>query len=134
WPPTYRSLPDTASASALAFVHEPSADQFVPFHLAMPLATTSPTTVKPPQMKRLPALSTTAAVTGPSAPRKLGFMLIQLASRKGAAGLREGSIPSATIQSITARNCLKSVFTNLNCQAPPRPFREDPLDCHTTGQ
>ena len=35
-PPAYRSLPDTASADTPSpFIPEPSADQLLPFHLAM---------------------------------------------------------------------------------------------------
>src|SRR6266567_3095106 len=35
WPPAYRSLPDAASALTWLFIPEPSADQLLPFHLAM---------------------------------------------------------------------------------------------------
>src|SRR2546426_1036663 len=80
WPPAYKSLPDTASASTRSFIPEPIAVQLSPFHLAMTLAITSPTAVKSPPMQRLPAPSTTAASTGPFAPDMLGFMVLQLAS------------------------------------------------------
>src|SRR5437867_832497 len=56
-PPAYRSLPDTASADTAAGLNpspppipEPSALQLLPFHLAMLLAMTSPTTVNSPPM------------------------------------------------------------------------------------
>src|SRR6266568_4692056 len=49
-PPAYTLLPDTASAFTPPFIPEPSADQLLPFHLAMLLASTSPTRVKSPPM------------------------------------------------------------------------------------
>ena len=34
-PPAYRSLPDTASAYTSLLIPDPSADQLLPFHLAI---------------------------------------------------------------------------------------------------
>src|SRR5216117_435538 len=47
-PPAYRTLPDTASANTGPFIPEPSADQPLPFHLAIPLAALPPAVVKSP--------------------------------------------------------------------------------------
>src|SRR5437016_5796822 len=46
-PPAYTSLPDTASASTVQFIPEPSADQLLPSHLAMLLAALPPAVVNP---------------------------------------------------------------------------------------
>ena len=47
---TNQSVADTASANTLLFIPELSAVQLLPFHLAMLLAITPPTTVKLPPM------------------------------------------------------------------------------------
>src|SRR5438094_1003138 len=76
-PPAYRSLPDTASAYTLAEpklpppIPEPSADQLLPSHLAMELATLPPAVVKlPPAYTLLPdtaSADTTLSIPEPNA-------------------------------------------------------------------
>src|SRR6266511_3477658 len=91
-PPAYRSLPDTTSADTEAKglgppIPEPSADQLLPFHLAMFVATLPPAVVKaPPAYRSLP--DTASAYTKglgppipePSAVQLLPFHLAMLAA------------------------------------------------------
>src|SRR5213593_4207952 len=98
-PPAYRSLPDTASAYTTLSIPEPSADQLLPFHLAIRLAALPPAVVNPPPAYRsLPdtaSAHTMAFIPEPSA--------VQLASLKvAAARLKEEPIPSATAQNSRA--------------------------------
>src|SRR5260370_32198937 len=66
-PPAYRSLPDTASANTVPPSPEPSADQLLPFHLAIRLAALQPAFVKsPPAYTSLP--DTASADTLPMSP------------------------------------------------------------------
>src|SRR5262249_34936322 len=54
-PPTYKSVPEIASAITSLLSPKPSADQPLPFHLAMWLAGVPPVVVKsPPAYKSLP--------------------------------------------------------------------------------
>src|SRR5215472_16021948 len=67
-PPTYRSLPNAASAFTWPLViPSPKADQRLPFHWAMLLATTPPAVMKdPPADTLLP--DTASAYTKPFTP------------------------------------------------------------------
>src|SRR6266702_3312489 len=84
-PPAYTSLPDTASADTALFIPEPSADQLLPFHLAMELAALPPAVVNsPPAYTLLPDTASADTLMGlplppptpePSADQMLPFHL-----------------------------------------------------------
>ena len=71
-----------AGGTTTSFILEPSADQALPSHFAMRLATAPPITVKVPPTYRVPELVSTAhALICPSAPGSVPI-LIQLSSLK----------------------------------------------------
>src|SRR5262249_30304358 len=73
-PPTYRSLPDNASADTEPFSPEPSALQALPSHLAMELAATPPAVPKrPPTYTSLP--DTASASTEQPVPEHTAFQV-----------------------------------------------------------
>src|SRR5438477_10254432 len=84
-PPTYRSPPDSANANTVLFMPEPSADQLLPFHLAMLVAALPPADAKkPPTYRSLPDTASAVTVGGvtptpptpkPSAAQLLPFHL-----------------------------------------------------------
>ena len=66
-PPAYRFVPDTTSANAGPSIPEPTGDQLLPFHWAMPLAETPPAIPnQPPAYRVLPF--TASAATAPFTP------------------------------------------------------------------
>src|SRR6266704_268097 len=70
-PPAYRSLPDTASAYTKLLpprTPEPSADQLLPFHLAMELAALPPAVVKSPPAYTVLPDTASAYTEGPKVP------------------------------------------------------------------
>src|SRR5438445_8719671 len=82
-PPAYRLLPDTVSADTTPSIPDPSADQLVPFHLAMLVAEMPPAVVKPPprihvaarhrQRRHIGIIATHARTQrGPTAPVPFG--------------------------------------------------------------
>src|SRR6266511_2362917 len=86
-PPAYTLLPETTSANTpglkpLASIPEPSADQLVPSHLAIPLAALPPAIVKlPPAYTSLPdtaSADTWAFIPEPSADQLLPSHLAML--------------------------------------------------------